>query len=622
MKINFKKIKIENFMSFSSAELTIDNSGYILVSGRNANTRDSAVSNGSGKSSLFDAILWCLTGETVRGSKDVVNIFGNDGAVVRTEFSIDSNEFVVTRTKNHSKYKSNLFIEYNGNNVSGKGIRDSEKILEQYLGELTPEIIGAVIILGQGLPQRFTNNTPSQRKEILEKLSKSDFMIEDLKTRVADRKGELLSEKRSQEDLKLKRETVLSVKQDELKSLKDNPISLEDVMNEEALIGTIEANIKRISFEHDTLSNSLISKETDVAVVREQYNLIHKKFYEQIDALNKKHSTDSSSLSQKRSAIEHELRVINNQISQIDNMKDTCPTCGQKLVNFVRPDKTPLLNSKSEKETELANIIDDINKSESDFVENKTKLETLLNSEISDTQQSLNEKETEIRELTARIKDAETSMSKERTMLASRTAVLDNLKSKFDTYEKTIEELSEFIEKSSNEILYISNRIDECSERLSIISNMETVLKRDFRGILLGSVIDFIDSKVKEYSNVIFDNAEMSFALDGNAISIKLNGKEYENLSGGERQKVDLIVQFAIRQMLTVQTGFSCNLIVLDEIFDNLDAVGSERILDLVSAKLNDVENIFIVTHHSSISIPYDREIIIQKGDDNLSVIL
>lgn len=74
--------------------------------------------------------------------------------------------------------------------------------------------------------------------------------------------------------------------------------------------------------------------------------------------------------------------------------------------------------------------------------------------------------------------------------------------------------------------------------------------------------------------------------------------------------------------MLSAQTNFRCNILVLDEIFDNLDSTGSEKVLDLISAKLNDVENIFIITHHASIPVPYDKEIIVQKGDDNLSVIL
>ena len=44
----------------------------------------------------------------------------------------------------------------------------SSKILQEELPDLTSTLLTSVIIFGQGLPQRFSNNTPSGRKEILE----------------------------------------------------------------------------------------------------------------------------------------------------------------------------------------------------------------------------------------------------------------------------------------------------------------------------------------------------------------------------------------------------------------------------------------------------------------------
>ena len=114
-----------------------------------------------------------------------------------------SDKFIITRTKDHSKHKTNLFIEINGVDKSGKGIRDSEKLLAEYLPDLTSSLIGSVIVLGQELPQKFTNNSPSGRKEVLEKLFKSDFMIQDLKDRISTRKTELNDELRKVQDSKL-----------------------------------------------------------------------------------------------------------------------------------------------------------------------------------------------------------------------------------------------------------------------------------------------------------------------------------------------------------------------------------------------------------------------------------
>lgn len=57
MNIKFKNLKLYNFFSFEEAEIDLTTSGYILVSGINNNQDDMAKSNGSGKSSIWEAII-------------------------------------------------------------------------------------------------------------------------------------------------------------------------------------------------------------------------------------------------------------------------------------------------------------------------------------------------------------------------------------------------------------------------------------------------------------------------------------------------------------------------------------------------------------------------------------
>ena len=185
MDIKFKELHIKNFMSIGDAHINLSDCGFTLIEGINNNDSDNARSNGAGKSSIFEALVWALTGNTMRGNKDVVNYNGDDGAIVKVLFTVDKDTFLITRTKEHSKYKTNLLIEINGIDKSGKGIRDSEKLLAEYLPDLTSSLIGSVIVLGQGLPQKFSSNSPSGRKEVLERLFKSDYMIQDLKNRAA-----------------------------------------------------------------------------------------------------------------------------------------------------------------------------------------------------------------------------------------------------------------------------------------------------------------------------------------------------------------------------------------------------------------------------------------------------
>ena len=169
--------------------------------------------------------------------------------------------------------------------------------------------------------------------------------------------------------------------------------------------------------------------------------------------------------------------------------------------------------------------------------------------------------------------------------------------------------------------MYINNIKEETQKRLEIVNKMYMIAIRDFRGFLLTNIIDFINNKSKEYCKDIFETDKIEFMLDGNYINIFYDNKQYENLSGGEKQKVDLIVQFSIRDMLCKFLNFSSNIIVLDEIFDNLDAVGCQRVLNVIAKKLSDIDSIYIVTHHSDIDLPIDNEIVVIKNENGISEI-
>ena len=55
----FGKLSIKNFLVIGEAEVDLHNCGLTLIEGRNEDD-ESANSNGAGKSSLVDALCWCL----------------------------------------------------------------------------------------------------------------------------------------------------------------------------------------------------------------------------------------------------------------------------------------------------------------------------------------------------------------------------------------------------------------------------------------------------------------------------------------------------------------------------------------------------------------------------------
>ena len=342
MHINFRRLQLHNFLSFGDAELVFNDLGFIKVHGVNNNPDDLAISNGSGKSSVWESIVWTLTGDTIRGTKQVVNLYGEDGCYCELEFDVDGKLYRLLRSKDHKVYKTSLQIFIDGKDCSGKGIRDSEKLLEQYLPDLTASLVGSVIILGQGLPQKFTNNTPSARKEILEKLSKSDFMIEDLKKKISNRKLFHQTEIRKFEDTILKCQTTISwmregitANHNALNNFIDISILTEKVKTIDNIIGSLDIELHQLDFE---IQRAEIESEKLHAQLNE---LIDNQNIE-IKSIESIYAVDLDELRKEEINLVSKLNSLQREIDRIKNIVDVCPTCGQHIPNVNKPDSKPL----------------------------------------------------------------------------------------------------------------------------------------------------------------------------------------------------------------------------------------------------------------------------------------
>ena len=642
MNIKFNKINIQNFLSIGEASIDFSNNGYTLVKGYNNNKDDLATSNGSGKSSLFEAICWCLTGETIRGIKsDISNINADDGAYVELDLEVSGDIWKIIRTKDHKLYKTNLKLIKNDQDISGKGIRDSSKILNEYLPDLTSSLIGSVIILGQGLPQRFSNNTPSGRKDVLEKLSKSDFMIEDLKDRIVRRKSFLSKELRKYEDFVLEYESKLSVFKDkleqqinELNTLKDKESLENEISN---LIESKESLEKRI----EELKNKVDCYNKNIQDLRIKYSTLSKKKSEislkinndklkEISKEDRWKSKELEDLNKKLAYIESTINSIKKEIKKIESIKDICPTCGQRIVGVIKPSTEQLKNDLNYNLKNFNNINDSINNIINIYNININNININYNRKLKDSLFRTEEELTAITNDGNSLKSSINSLEKEIKQLSEElekiTEKIFTLKIELNSLENTKNSLINSIDCIKNDIKEINEKImynkkekELFESKIDIINKFNTIISRDFRGYLLNSVINFINKKAKEYSQCIFDTDKINFSINGNNIEISYCNKQYENLSGGERQKVDLIIQFSIRDMLCKFLNFSCNVLIVDEIFDNLDSIGCQRVINLISTKLHDISDVFIVTHRGDLEIPYDSEIIIEKDDKGIS---
>ena len=77
--------------------------------------------------------------------------------------------------------------------------------------------------------------------------------------------------------------------------------------------------------------------------------------------------------------------------------------------------------------------------------------------------------------------------------------------------------------------------------------------------------------------------------------------KAMQNLSMGERSRLDLALAFAWRQVAKLKGSVYCNILILDEILDaGLDINGTEDALSILEEVCQDT-SVFIISHKANL---------------------
>ena len=619
LQLNFKKLILHNFGSYADTTIELENKGFCLVIGQNNCSKDNALSNGAGKSFLWSAICFALTGETIQGVRSNlknINIPDDKEMYVELYFSVGSDDYVIKRGQVNSKYIS---ITKNGVNVSGKTFTESTDKLQDLFPDITRKLIASSIIVGQGMPFRFSSQSPADRKGLLEELTKSDFMIEDIKNRVTDRLDFLNRKLREYDD-------SLLVNKTQLNTVTTNLTTAQNELNN-AVRPDFDAEIKKVEAQMAAIKKDIDNADSEIKKYTKANNdtntllleSVKAKAEESTEELNAYNTARSGFISQKAS-LETQIRTLEKEIKRLKDIKDVCPYCGQKLQGVEKPHTE--VHEKELKEAK--DQLPEIEKQLTTFAEKHQKyLEDIKNkydSKISSLNETITNNKKTISKYTDDFNDYSHYYELEKEKLGKLNYDKDNwdkyyanLKTKIDSLLKEQADITKAITLIENAQLDITARIENDRK-------IDTVIKRDFRGYLLIHIINYIDQKAKEYSDIVFGTKELKIYLDGNALDVSYCGKMLDNLSGGEKTRVDLIIQLAIRNMLQKYLNFNSNILVLDEITDFLDKQSCKAVMTLLEKELTTIESVFVISHHADeLELPIDSELKIIKNEDGIS---
>lgn len=98
-------------------------------------------------------------------------------------------------------------------------------------------------------------------------------------------------------------------------------------------------------------------------------------------------------------------------------------------------------------------------------------------------------------------------------------------------------------------------------------------------------------------------------------LSWKIEGIEGLPPSGGQWKKMEIATNFALMDLVASQEGAQTNILLLDEVFDGLDAEGVDRVGHLLQKLRAKRETIMVISHSATMQEWFERALIVDKKD-------
>lgn len=649
MNIVFKHLHTKRFQSLDDIKLDLDDKGVVVIKGIN-NYEDNVKSNGSGKSSIFESIIFALYGETSNGITDPENRVLNNGYEVSLSLSIDNVDYQITRSKENGKSKVELLQYIDGvpNDISGRNKTDANKIILNLLN-ISKELFLDSVFLAQGVSTNLSTLSPTARKERLEILTGTEKLIEDFKSYIKGRQleyetkcteltlnkskieGNIQSLNDQKNTLRTKIEEI-KVEIERYKSLGniediDNNIKIceNEIVQIEQTIQDIEQSITESQAKINTL------KETKQSIETEK-ELINTKLVAQRELVYKLNS-NLDNLQNNISTHNRDIDRLNKDIEAIRN-SDTCPTCGRKYDNA---NEEHIQQTISKYNAEINQHLADIERINNQIAEdtNSYNLEVEVGKKLKSDYDTLQSKVQEINNLIQIEETNQTNQTNQtknqRNFISNKQTQIKELQAKKEEilkvkvpdtteYENMIRDIELNITNLHNDIQNIETEWNAQNDLVDTCKYSQQLITKPFRTYLLQNSINLLNEKLAYLSRKLFSNEKDIITINGDdsKLDIRLGDSSYESLSGGEKTRVNMCLLLAQKYLASNIGNIECNIIVLDEVLGQCDSEAEMNIIDLIIEELQSVSSIIFIGH-KELPIPYDNLITVVKDENGLS---
>jgi DNA repair exonuclease SbcCD ATPase subunit len=561
--IHIHNLTVKNFMSVGNATQGIDfnRQDLTLVLGENLDLGGDGSRNGTGKTTIINALSYALFGQALSNIRkdNLVNKTNGKNMLVSLDFRIGSTDYKIERGRKPNVLKFYVNNEAQAATDEAQGdSRETQDAIERVLG-MSHDMFQHVLALNTYTPP-FLSLKANEQRTIIEQLLGI---------------------------------TLLSEKADRIKEL--NKATKDGIQQEEMRIrATQEAN-RRIEEQIESLRKRqrlwTAKRDEDVAKLQSAVTGLehididtevqsHRdlaefyKLQKEINDLNKNRrlvAGEITKLERERTKLEQDLASLNDH---------KCHACGQEVHDAkheeIRQGKLNALGETNQAWEGHRNVLVEYENEIEELGELGT-APTVFYDTLEDALNHRNSLETLRKELTAR--QAET-----------------------DPYGEQIDDMSnQALQTVSYETLNELTRLQEHQEfLLKLLTSKDSFVRKK----IIDQNLSYLNQRLTHYLDRIGLPHTVKF-LNDLSVSIEELGREldFDNLSRGERNRLILSMSWAFRDVWE-NLYQPVNVLFIDEMIDNgLDSLGVENALGLLK-KMSRERNksIWLVSHRDELA--------------------
>ena len=576
-------IEIHNLFAHKNSTYEFKNNTCTVIFGDNKDDKG-LQNNGAGKTTLFEAVCIALTNESLRGLKkesfinreadDCKIIFCLENSAMKIKLRIERQFFRGSKPAKIAIYENG---ELNSQIVS---VNEANKRVLELIG-ISREDLLRYFIISQDNHYTFFTASDIEKKEIMNRITSADMVnpvIEQL-------------------DLKFK-EKDAEYKQinDEISKLSDKRELLEEQKKEVLANDNTVYEIKRITESKETAEEVIRDKKNDIANYKKRIAELDKELSDIV-------LTDVTELVKKKKKIQSECddlesELLNNKklLKKLKNelgLTITCPHCQREFIPESQLNLSP---------EEIREAIGQLNKETSVLSYKLEKREKSLEKVKKDILRAEEQKE--------EMDNLSYEKNKQQRRINNAQETIKEMQDSIDIYDKQIAELKR--KKKDNKLLNsLNERIADCVEQIDELFNrlqpiadeidmikfwqfnmgkngFSTYLANKSIKIIEGITNSFlrkfgVDISVLINGFKILRSGEVREKIDVFVLNDGITAEQFMSKSGGERGRVTLAGILGIQHLINLSTnGKGLNLLMLDEVFPGIDAMGQEKIIKVL----------------------------------------